>query len=125
MSSIYYFKNGYKEEVKGDPEFTKEHIDNLKARPEYLFTGYPDQDFVWNNLTEAWEPAPVVPWRLYWLSGETEVIHGTSIANAFNKKYGGGALRALDWYDTKEEQTHDWDKDKREWVPRKSVFNHS
>lgn len=36
---------------------------------------------------------------LYWLSGRTEVVEGTDIADAVRKAgYGGGALRALDYY---------------------------
>ena len=38
--------------------------------------------------------------RLHWLSGRTEEITGTSIADAFTKAgYGAGAMRALDWYE--------------------------
>jgi hypothetical protein len=37
--------------------------------------------------------------KLHWLTNEKEIIHGTSIADAFTKAgYGAGALRALDYY---------------------------
>lgn len=55
------------------------------------------------------------PFRIYWRNGTTEVIHGTSITNAFNKKFGGGAVNAVDWYDTTDKITHKWDKEKQRW----------
>jgi len=37
---------------------------------------------------------------LHWLTGKTETVEGTSIADAFNRAgYGAGALPALDWYE--------------------------
>ena len=37
--------------------------------------------------------------RLYWLDGKTEIVEGETIAKAFsNAGYGGGAIRALDYY---------------------------
>ena len=38
-------------------------------------------------------------YKLYWLTGETEIVKGTSISDAFSKAgYGAGALAALDYY---------------------------
>lgn len=38
--------------------------------------------------------------KLHWLHGDTEVIKGNTIAEAFMLAgYGGGAIRALDWYE--------------------------
>lgn len=38
--------------------------------------------------------------RLHWLDGKVEIVRGEGIANAFNKAgYGGGAIRALDYYE--------------------------
>lgn len=37
---------------------------------------------------------------LHWLDGSTQEINGTSISDAFMRAgYGGGAIRALDWYE--------------------------
>lgn len=36
---------------------------------------------------------------LFWLTGDSEIIKGESIGDAFRRSgYGGGALRALDFY---------------------------
>lgn len=36
---------------------------------------------------------------LYWLDGNTEIVEGTDIADAFTRAgYGHGAIRALDYY---------------------------
>jgi hypothetical protein len=38
--------------------------------------------------------------RLYWLTGQVEVIEGNDIADAFRRAgYGGGATRALDYWE--------------------------
>lgn len=43
--------------------------------------------------------------RLHWLTGDIEIIEGTDIADAFTHAgYGGGAARALDWYEEIKEQ---------------------
>ncbi len=50
--------------------------------------------------------------KLHWLRGNTEIVKGDTIAEAFTLAgYGGGAIRALDWYkectaDTKEQNGH-------------------
>lgn len=37
---------------------------------------------------------------LYWLDGKTETVEGSDIADAFRRAgYGGGAIRALDWFE--------------------------
>lgn len=58
------------------------------------------------------------PWlRLYWLSGETEIVRGTTIADAMNKAgYGGGAVTALDFYKEGEQSTYQWDAAKKTWI---------
>lgn len=39
-------------------------------------------------------------YTFHWDGGKTEIGYGNSAAEAFMKLgYGGGALRALDWYD--------------------------
>jgi flavin-binding protein dodecin len=38
--------------------------------------------------------------KLHWLTGQSEVVNGYDIADAFSKAgYGAGAVRALDWYE--------------------------
>ena len=48
---------------------------------------------------------------LHWLTGRTEQVEGTDIADAFcHAGYGGGAIAALDYYEeieTEGEQTNE------------------
>jgi len=38
--------------------------------------------------------------RVYWLSGGTELIKGNDITDAFRRAgYGTGAIHAVDWYE--------------------------
>lgn len=49
-------------------------------------------------------PPPNKRFRLHWRGGKTEEVIGPEIASAMNNAgYGGGAVRALDWY----EEIHD------------------
>jgi hypothetical protein len=53
---------------------------------------------------------------LYWLHGKLEKITGESISDAFNKAgYGGGAIRALDFYEQNETPTWHWDNQSNKW----------
>ena len=56
--------------------------------------------------------------KLYWLDGKCEEIEGDSISNAFsNAGYGGGAMRALDfWSDSPDKDNYEWDTNKKKWV---------
>jgi hypothetical protein len=55
--------------------------------------------------------------RLYWLTGETETVSGSTVADAMNKAgYGGGAVSALDFYKEGEESTYHWDAAKKNWA---------
>ena len=60
---------------------------------------------------------------LFWLTGKSEVIKGTDIADAFRRAgYGGGALDALDFYSMGNvENEHVWDKENRTWNPTNTV----
>lgn len=54
---------------------------------------------------------------VYWLGGTVSCICGESIEQAFNHAgYGGGSLRAVDWYDEGISTTHWYDKEKKTWV---------
>tara|TARA_Y100000310_G_scaffold345442_1_gene465052 strand:+ start:461 stop:742 length:282 start_codon:yes stop_codon:yes gene_type:complete len=43
--------------------------------------------------------AKLKEFRLYWVDGSKDIIRGTSISDAFNKKHGKDALAALDYYE--------------------------
>lgn len=58
---------------------------------------------------------------LYWIGGRREVIKGETIEAAFTAKgYGGGAIRAIDWYSDRADDTHYYTK-KDGWVCRTPV----
>lgn len=45
-------------------------------------------------------------YRLHWLSGSTEIVEGSDIADACRRAgYGGGAISALDYYEEIKEAT--------------------
>jgi hypothetical protein len=54
---------------------------------------------------------PLKKFRFHWLTGEVEEAEGYDIADAFRRAgYGGGALRALDYWEEVaelEEPNHD------------------
>lgn len=53
---------------------------------------------------------------LFWLGGKREVVQGRTIAEAMTLAgYGGGAVRALDFYASGDNTEYRWDDDKREW----------
>lgn len=56
-------------------------------------------------------------YTFYWLSGEREVLEGTSIANAFYEAgYDSGALRALDFVLNGDVDDYVWEGGK--WISR-------
>ena len=49
---------------------------------------------------------------LFWRDGKREIVRGTSIAEAMTRAgYGGGALRALDFYSGDKEPQWNWNAD--------------
>jgi hypothetical protein len=43
---------------------------------------------------------PMTGFRVYWLTGATEVIYGYSITDAFMRAgYSSSAIHAVDWYE--------------------------
>ena len=53
---------------------------------------------------------------LFWLTGHAEVITGKDITEAVNKHYGGGAMRALDfWSHGDERDKYIWNRIAGEW----------
>lgn len=55
---------------------------------------------------------------IYWLHGESSVVSGPTIEQAFaSAGYGGGAVNAVDWYDNGITRTHWYDKTRKVWVP--------
>lgn len=64
-------------------------------------------------------------YTFYWKTGDREVFEGNSPADALNNAgYGGGALRALDFYASGESDDYEWNKDKREWVKKSDTDKH-
>jgi hypothetical protein len=56
---------------------------------------------------------------LYWLTGDREVIQGSTIESAFTSAgYSAGASRALDFYAHGDNHEYTWDKDKVTWVEK-------
>lgn len=52
----------------------------------------------------------------YWLTGKREVLEGKDTADALNKAgYGGGALRALDFYQEGDVDDYAWNEEKHAW----------
>lgn len=54
---------------------------------------------------------------LYWRTGKREVVQGRTIAEAMTLAgYGGGAVRALDFYANGDDTEYRWVELSREWV---------
>lgn len=54
---------------------------------------------------------------LYWRTGDRNVVHGPDIASAMTLAgFGGGSVRALDFYANGDDTAYAWDKDARDWV---------
>lgn len=57
-------------------------------------------------------------YTLYWRTGQREVVSGRTPEEAMTLAgYGGGAVRALDFYANGENTEYRWDGQTREWVP--------
>lgn len=58
---------------------------------------------------------------LFWRFGKKEKVEGTDIAAAFNNAgYGGGAIRALDFYSEKD--SHEWNAEQKAWENKEAVI---
>jgi len=56
-------------------------------------------------------------YTIYWRTGRRELVRGDGVAQAMTLAgYGGGAVRAIDFYASGDDRNYEWDKDKREWV---------
>ena len=61
---------------------------------------------------------------LYWRDGKREVLRGDSPADAMNRVgYGGGAVRALDFYANGDDKEYVWDASKKDWTRVKPFFS--
>jgi hypothetical protein len=59
---------------------------------------------------------------LYWRGGKHEVIQGRTIAEAMTLAgYGGGAVRALDFYASGDNTEYKWIESSREWVTTSEI----
>lgn len=52
---------------------------------------------------------------IFWRDGTRQVIEGRDITDAFNKHYSAGALAALDFYSSGNDEGWVWSKEEREW----------
>ena len=56
-------------------------------------------------------------YTLYWRTGKRETVQGADPAQAMTLAgYGGGAMRALDFYANGDNHEYEWDATKRDWV---------
>ena len=56
-------------------------------------------------------------YTLYWRTGKRETVQGADPAQAMTLAgYGGGAVRALDFYANGDNHEYEWDATKRDWV---------
>ncbi len=54
---------------------------------------------------------------LYWRDGKRETVEGSTVSEAItNAGYGGGALRALDFYAVGDCKQYKWDSEERNWL---------
>lgn len=59
---------------------------------------------------------------LFWLDGKREVVQGRSIAEAMTLAgYSNGALRALDFYASGDNQDYVWVPGERDWKQKQPV----
>lgn len=55
-------------------------------------------------------------YTFYWRDGKREVLEGRDPAEAMTLRgYGGGALRALDFYANGDDTDYHWEAESREW----------
>lgn len=53
---------------------------------------------------------------LYWRTGEREIVKGPDVASAMTLAgYGGGSVRALDFWARGDDRDWQWNAEKREW----------
>ena len=58
-------------------------------------------------------------YTLFWLTGKREIVKGEDPAQAMTLAgYGGGAVRALDFYANGENDEYEWNPDKRDWIKK-------
>lgn len=61
---------------------------------------------------------------IWWRDGTRSVIEGVSIDDAFTKAgYGAGAVKAVDWYDRGDVDTHYWCTATKNWLRRTPIIN--
>ena len=59
----------------------------------------------------------------YWLDGSRNVLSGDTVEGAFTAAgYGGGAIKAVDFYENGEKDDYQWDKEAKKWI-RKVPIN--
>lgn len=65
-------------------------------------------------------------YTLFWLTGRSEIISGTTPEGAMtNAGYSSGAIRALDFYATGDKRADwVWDSERRDWYPVSLANSH-
>lgn len=60
---------------------------------------------------------------LYWLGGKSQVVEGGDIADAMNRAgYGGGAVRALDFFASGDKKGYEYNAEKKDWIQVKPTL---
>lgn len=58
----------------------------------------------------------------YWLTGRRTMCEGATPQDALMRAgYGGGAIRALDFYANGDNHEYDWNHETKEWERRKEL----
>jgi hypothetical protein len=58
-------------------------------------------------------------WTFFWLTGERQVLEGDKPNEALMfAGYGGGAIRALDFYAKGDNNEWEWNKEKHSWIKK-------
>lgn len=60
---------------------------------------------------------------IYWLDGRKSVIEGETVHQAFSAAgYGGGAVRAVDWYENGVNDDYVWNKETKQWDKKTPII---
>lgn len=96
------------EELKADVERAKEKYSSTKM----CFT-YVTVEALLRKLDEL---NPEKKFTLFWMGGKREVVVGADISDAFTKAgYGSGAMAALNFHATGDNNEYKWDAKKKVW----------
>lgn len=61
-------------------------------------------------------------YTLFWLTGETDIIKGDTISDAFRRSgYGGGSINALDFYEIGDKRD-DYIWENKKWIRNEKKY---